>query len=131
MMGVPIAVDFTLQHHDMVDALILASPGLIGFKSLEEILQVLPKKLEQFQPAYEALIARNVERAVDVFMEDTSAPLDEYPYARQRAREIMTENIHLVSSPPPPPDLQQQLRSPTQRQRLSEIRIPTLIMVGD
>jgi pimeloyl-ACP methyl ester carboxylesterase len=130
--GSPIALDLTLRYPELVDALILASPGLIGVKSIEELLQALPKSLEQFQPAYDALFAGDVEQAVDVFMADSSAPLEKYPEARQRAREIMIENIHLVSSPPPPlPNIQQQLRPPTQRHRLSEIRVPTLILVGD
>lgn len=129
--GSPIALDLTLRYPELVDALILASPGLIGAKSMEELLQALPKNLEQFQPAYDALVAGDIEQAVDVFMTDSSAPLDKYPEARQRAKEIMIENIHLVSSPPPLPDIQQQLRPPTQRHRLSEIRVPTLILVGD
>jgi pimeloyl-ACP methyl ester carboxylesterase len=129
--GSPIALDLTLRYPELVDALILASPGLIGVKSIEEILQALPKRREQFQPAYDALITGNVEQVVDVFMADSSAPLEKYPDARRHAREIMIENIHLVSSPPPLPDVQQQLRPPTQRHRLSEIRVPTLILVGE
>lgn len=120
-LGGTIAIDFTLEYPEMVKALILVASGLSDLK--EEVLE-----------ATSALsrIAKEegVARVVQMIVEDDSYIAPENLAARQRAREILAENAHIFHSEFSSIRFWQPVEPPAS-QRLSEICVPTLIVVGE
>lgn len=120
--GGGVAADFTLEHPEMVDALILASSNLgRGPDAYRNMLTA------SFSTARD----EGVSKAVQVWLDDPyQAPSPENATARQRFREIVDENLvvnlfllygtKLVQRPDVPVF-----------QRISNIRVPTLILSGE
>lgn len=129
-LGGIIALEFVLEHPEIVEALILVSSELGGYKPLEEAFEALPQTLESLSPIVEAVKQHDVSRVIDLMMDGPWFPSQEYPRARQRARELLIENSHLLFAHPKPPMIDLEAIA-TQKQRLSEIRTPTLVIVGD
>jgi pimeloyl-ACP methyl ester carboxylesterase len=127
-LGGIIALDFTLEHPDMVDALILVGSPVPGFPI--ELLYT-KEQLEQQKlrwAAFErARQERNIPAMVDALMEDpTLVPSRNYPAARQRVRENLSEySFAWVLAPAPKQEL-----NPPAYERLAEIHKPTLIILG-
>jgi pimeloyl-ACP methyl ester carboxylesterase len=127
-LGGVIAIDFTLDNPDMVDALILVGSPVPGFPI--ELLYT-EEQLEQQQLRWaafeEAIQERNIPAMVDALMEDpTLVPSSNYPAARQRMRNNLSEySFAWVLDPAPKQDL-----DPPAYERLAEIQVPTLIMLG-
>ena len=80
-------------------------------------------------PLYETAIRTgDATRMIEALMEDPYAfPGPAYPAAHEQARQLLMANIHLWQALPKVPFVLE--RRP--RDRLSEIRVPTLILVGD
>lgn len=120
-MGGGIAIDFTLEYPDMVSALIAAAPGLGGYHYSDKVVQRVSANFSTAQD-------EGVSHAVQSILNDPYwAPAPENVAARQKMRQMLTENSHAfrlspdLSSAPVPP-------SP---ERLSEIRVPTLVIAAE
>ena len=127
-LGGVIALDFTLEHPAMVDALILVGSPVPGFPiellHTEEQLAQLRSRWVAFEKARQE---RNIPAMVDALMQDpTLVPSPNYPAARQRVRDNLSEySFAWVLDPAPRQDLE-----PPAYQRLAEIHVPTLIILG-
>ncbi|WP_165423804.1 alpha/beta fold hydrolase [Ktedonosporobacter rubrisoli] len=127
-LGGVIAIDFTLEHPDMVDALILVGTPVSGFPV--ELLYT-EEQLEQQRSrgvAFEkAIQERNRPAMVDALMQDpTLVPSPKYPAARERVRTNLSEySFAWVLDPAPRQNLE-----PPAYERLTEIQVPTLIAMG-
>jgi pimeloyl-ACP methyl ester carboxylesterase len=127
-LGGIIAIDFTLEHPTMVDALILVGSPVAGFPRellyTEEQLEQQRSRWSAFEKARQE---RNIPALVDALMEDpTLVPSSNYPAARQRVRNNLSEySFAWVLDPAPRQEL-----DPSAYERLSEIHVPTLIMLG-
>jgi pimeloyl-ACP methyl ester carboxylesterase len=127
-LGGMIAIDFTLEHPTMVDALILVDSPVPGFPI--ELLYT-EEQLEQLRSRYAPFVKarqeRNIPALVDALMEDpTLVPSSNYPAARQRVRNNLSEySFAWVLDPAPRQDL-----DPPAYERLAEIQVPTLIIMG-
>lgn len=127
-LGGMIAIDFTLEHPEMVDALILVGspvPGLTQVPLFTE--EQLQQEMQRWAPFEKAMQERDIPAMVDALMEDvTLVPSLQYPSARQHVRENLSEySFAWVLNPAPKQEL-----VPPASERLSEIVIPTLIIVG-
>jgi pimeloyl-ACP methyl ester carboxylesterase len=127
-LGGIIAIDFTLEHPTMVDALILVGSPVPGFPIellyTEEQLEQQRSRWAAFEKAKQE---RNIPDLVDALMEDpTLVPSSNYPVARQRVRNTLSEYSFVwVLNPAPRQELE-----PPAYERLSEIHVPTLLMLG-
>ncbi|HLG63962.1 MAG TPA: alpha/beta hydrolase [Ktedonosporobacter sp.] len=127
-LGGIIALDFTLEHPAMVDALILVGSPVPGFPIAllytEEQLAQLRSRWAAFEKARKE---RDLPAMVDALMQDpTLVPSANYPAARQRVRDNLSEySFAWVLDPAPRQDLE-----PPAYQRLAEIHAPTLIILG-
>jgi pimeloyl-ACP methyl ester carboxylesterase len=118
--GGRIATSLILEHPEMVDALILASSNLGR----------LPDAYRQrFAATLSAANQEGLRQAVEVFLDDSFlAPGREHVAARQNMRKILTENLPMFLFLR---DSELDLRlDPPVSERLSEIRISTLIISG-
>lgn len=128
-LGGMIAVDFTLEHPEMVDALVLVGAPVSGFPvdliyPTEELLQ---QEIQRRAPFSKALQERNIPAMVDALMEDaTLVPSPEYASARQRVHEHLSSYsfayflVPVTREEPVPPAYE----------RLADIHVPTLLIVG-
>ncbi|UCE19100.1 MAG: alpha/beta hydrolase [Gemmatimonadota bacterium] len=122
-LGGMIAIDFALEHPEMAAALIPVASGLNGYQYQDA---------ENLEPRFTAIFkagkTEGVDKAVDLLMElPYFVPAQENSEVRQRMRLMAKENYNTWS-------VQQDTRmwpSPPSLERLSEIKIPTLIIVGD
>ncbi|HEU5377227.1 MAG TPA: alpha/beta hydrolase [Ktedonobacteraceae bacterium] len=127
-LGGSIAIDFTLEHPSMVDALILVGSPVPGFPV--ELLYT-DEQMEQQRSRWaafeEAIQERNLPTMVDALMQDsTLVPSPNYPAARERVRANLSEYSFVwVFDPAPKQELE-----PPAYERLAEIQVPTLIMLG-
>lgn len=121
-MGGGIAVDFALEHPKKVGALVLVASALSGVEETDEDRQ---KWEPVFAQIMQAARAGDTERAVDLLME-IWAPLGMDDDAGRRIRQIALENPWGIT------DEGKLARpiDPPATQRLAEIRVPTLIVLG-
>lgn len=120
--GGRVAIDGALAYPALVDALIPVAPAVGGYTGSDAYLR-------QWGEIGAALAAGDVPGAVKLtlrmWMDEptrTSAEVD--PAVRERMREMMTHYYTIRGDDPPPLE-------PPAIARLAEIRVPTLIMVGD
>src|SRR5260370_25285974 len=92
-LGGVIALDFTLDYPDMVEALILFGSPIPGFPY--ELLfteEQLQQELERRKPFNQAIQERNIPAMVDSFMKNSTLfPPPHNPSARQRVRAYLSE----------------------------------------
>jgi 3-oxoadipate enol-lactonase len=121
-MGGGIAIDFTLEHPAMVDALVLVASALSGVEQSEEDEQ-------EWGPAFarimEAAKAGDMERATDLVLE-IWAPMGTEDDVGQRIRRLSLENPWAITDEG---ELDRGIDPPAVK-RLGEIRVPTLIVLG-
>jgi pimeloyl-ACP methyl ester carboxylesterase len=124
-----IAVDFTLEHPGMVDALILVGAPVSGFP--RELIyptdELLQQEIRRRAPFAEAMRARDIPAMVDALMEDTTlVPSPQYPAARERVRQHLSgySFAYFLDSAP------RQELVPSAYERLADIQVPTLLIVG-
>lgn len=121
-LGSAIALDFTLHYPDMVETLLLAAPTISGYKMTSAEMK------QRWQALVSAVKANDRARLLELWANDPMMPQEEeYPAAHQRYRELLSEYsfVHYFS-----PGLQQ-LLGPSAAERLAEVQVPTLIIVGD
>ncbi|MGH9788315.1 MAG: alpha/beta fold hydrolase [Candidatus Acidiferrales bacterium] len=117
-LGGALAIDFALAHPDRVACLVLVAPGLSGYQFSDGFQQRLA-------PFMAALQAGETERLVQLMLDDPYLlPAVKNPAARERAKKIWAENSRLPNVAPIGLD-------PPARNRLGEIHVPTLIVLGD
>ncbi len=128
--GGTLALDFTLEHPDRVDALILVASGISGVPpSMTEVVQSF---IGQY---YGALQQKNIPRAVEATLQywvdgPRRTPEQMNTHARAQITAMLTQHIqqhgdflahqqHMLPLEPPAIE------------RLAEVKVPTLIVVGD
>lgn len=120
-LGGMIAADFTLEHPEMVEALILTSSGLRGDKS--------PRN-EKSLAAYKMAETEGREKAIELWMEHpffvTGKNIRNY---QKRTRQMLSDNYKYWG--PTPQIIQLNWGKQPTIERLAEIKAPTLIVAGD
>ena len=124
-LGGRIAIDFTLEHPDMVSALIPVAPGLSGYQFTWEGIR---ENLTEF---VQALEQRDLERATEYLLRcwtdgPRRTPDQVDPAVRERVRGMLTENLTRLMN-----EEELSPQAPAAIARLKEIRAPTLVIVGD
>jgi pimeloyl-ACP methyl ester carboxylesterase len=117
-LGGRIAIDFTLVHPDRVASLVAVAAGMSGF---EFSAGNYPQQLRAAQE-------EGGEAAAELWLKDPyMVPAMEHPELAPRIRQLVLENAREWLQNPL---LARRLRPPAAR-RLAEIRMPTLVVVGD
>ena len=125
--GGRIAADFAVEYPSMLDHLVLVSPGMSGYKSSGPEEDKMWEEFDnQMKPQEDA---DREGRAADAVEMDVNAWASaQTPANRERIRQIALDNFHVHVENPwklqVPPE-------PRTFQRLSQIRVPTLIIIGD
>src|SRR5262245_27216355 len=121
-MGGGVAIDFAVEHPQLVWALVPVAAALSGVEETDE-------EREEWAPVFgrimEAANAGDIERAVDLLME-IWAPLGTRDLSGQRIRQIALENPWAITSEG---NLAREIDPPA-LPRLSTIRAATLIVLG-
>lgn len=123
-MGGKVAIDFALEYHEDVAALVAVGAGLSGFRHTD------PNTLAQWEAIDAAVAGGNqaeaVELEVRMWVDGVGrAPEDVPTSARERVREM---DLALIQRNDP--ELETKEIEPPAIGRLGEIAIPTLIVVG-
>ena len=123
--GGRVAIDFTVEHPDRVRALVPVAPGLSGYQERADATpsrdwEGIERRLQT------AIEAGDLEQAIDIDLE-IWAPLGVADDVGRRIREIALENCHTAVLDD---GLERRPAVPA-AQRLSEISVPTLVILGD
>ncbi len=127
-LGGEIAQGFTLEHPEMVDALILVGAPIGGYPHELMFTEAqLQEQMRRWAVFGKAIQDRDRVAMVDAVMNDaTLVPSPQYPAARQRVYEQLSEYSFVWVLDP----VSQQQLEPPAYERLSEISVPTLIITG-
>jgi len=133
--GGALAIDFTLEHPVMVDALIPVTAGDSGFQPSEEVMKKHPDVVRMYTSLDEAFEKHDTARAVEISLElwtdgPGRLPRQAAPDVRERVREMTTRNWERpddeAQAETPPVPLE-----PPAVERLSKIGVPTLVILGE
>lgn len=133
--GGQMTIDFTLEHPEMVDALIPVTAGVSGWRPSAEVMQKHPDVVQMYTNLQDAFKKHDVARAVEISLKlwtDGPGRLPEQadPGVRVRVREMSTRNWERpddeVQAETPPAPLE-----PPAIGRLSQIGVPTLVILGE
>jgi len=119
--GGQVALDFTLEHPDMVGRLILVAAGMSGDDTPDD-----PEMINLLEEAEEAFKAGDLERMVDLQLR-VWTPLRTNPEVDRRIRDIAMDNRAVDTLDW---SLSQRLDPPAAG-RLAEVRVPTLVILGE
>ncbi len=133
--GGALALDFTLEHPEMVDALIPVTAGVSGFEPSEEVMKQRPDVVRLYMSLEEAFEKHDIAQAVNISLElwtdgPGRLPGKADPNVRERVREMTTRNWER-------PDDEAQAETPAVPLeppavgRLSKIEMPTLVILGE
>lgn len=133
--GGQLAIDFTLEHPEMVDALIPVTAGVSGWRPSAEVMQKHPEVVQMYTDLQDAFDKHEVARAVEISLKlwtdgPGRLPGQANPNVRERVREMSTRNWERpddqvqAETPPVPLD-------PPAVERLSQIDVPTLVILGE
>jgi pimeloyl-ACP methyl ester carboxylesterase len=128
-MGGSLALDFTLAHPDMVDALILVASGVSGHEmtSFETVYKAIGEEIEEAAKRGDYERASELETRIWVDgPERTPQQVD--PLVRQRMYEMNLYNYQRMGNAEFP--LPQPLDPPAIA-RLGEVAVPTCLIIGD
>src|SRR5436305_4199455 len=67
--GGALAIDFTLEHPEMVDALIPVTAGVSGFRPSEEVMKKHPEVVRMYTSLEKAFEQHDITRAVEISLE--------------------------------------------------------------
>lgn len=126
--GGQIATDLTLEHPEMVDALVLVGAGLSGFSNESG---PTPEEMQAFEEMEEAETKEDWERVADldvrVWVDGFGRPGGQGDQkVREKVRKMCVENYRRPYGSGEPIVL-----DPPAAGRLGEIKIPTLVLVGE
>src|SRR5205807_769952 len=116
--GAEVATDFALAYPDRVARLIVASPGLSGY---------VPPPLPWTQPVFQAAGAGDAEGAAKLWAETPIMALKNDLSAASTVRDLVMANVRLWTFRTNPV----QRLTPPAITRLSEIKCPSLVVVGE
>jgi pimeloyl-ACP methyl ester carboxylesterase len=119
-LGGTIAIDFALEHPEMVEALILAGSAIRGYKYVP---------VGDRSAIFQAAGKKEVEKAVALWLADpVFSTAQNRPAAFASMRAMLTDNFKAWSSIPP-----ELTKWPAYSsiERLAEIKAPALVLVGD
>ena len=119
-LGGRIAIDFALEYPQRVTSLTLVAPGMSGFAvPLEESQRIRAIMMVGAQ--------EGAQKAAEKWLEDPYlVPAMENPACREKVRQLIFDNAEFWVRPSP-----EQIPRHIAAMRLSEISVPTLIIVGD
>lgn len=115
--GAELAIDFAVAHADMADALVLGGPVV---NSLGYTSHFTRRNIDNYGPDMATVIEKWASDKYEVASGNTSA--------RQRLRDLLTANPQNLA---PEKDRYGQPSSQRGLERLADIRVPTLILVGE
>jgi pimeloyl-ACP methyl ester carboxylesterase len=122
-LGGRIAVDFAVAYPKRVRSLVLAGPGLAGYEA--------PNAEEQESRMWNLVKAARddgPDKVTELWLKDPyMAPAMEQPRLAPRLQRLVRENAHRWLSNP----LLQSSPKPLAAKRLEEIKIPTLLVLGE
>lgn len=121
-LGSMIAADFTLEHPDMVDRLILTAPGLRG--------STAPRN-EKARAVYKLAETEGRDKAIDAWMENEFFVTGKQnsPAYEERMRAMLRDNYKTWG--PTPTQIVWNWPKQQTMERLGNIRAPTLVIIGD
>lgn len=120
-LGGQVATDFTLEHPEMVEKLILPASSLRGYQS--------PRN-EKTIAIYRAAEEEGMEKAIEMWLDHPLFVTGKTnPVYQRRTRQMLAANFR-TWGPTPKPIVWTWPEKPT-IERLSEIKKPTLIIIGD
>lgn len=120
-LGGMVATDFTLEHPEMVEKLILPASALRGYQS--------PRN-EKTVAIYRASEEQGMEKAIEMWLDhQLFATGKNNPAYQRRTRQMLADNFR-TWGPTPKPIVWTWPEKPT-IERLSEIKKPTLVIIGD
>lgn len=133
--GGSLAIDFTLEHPEKVDALIPVTAGVSGYRPSEDLMKEHPDVVRMYTSLNKAFEKHDITRAVEVSLVlwtdgPGRLPGQAAPEVRERVREMTTRNWNRpddeaqAETPPLPLD-------PPAVARLSEIAVPTRVILGE
>ncbi len=126
--GGQIAVDFTLEYSEKVEALIAVASGISGYKGGDQGKEMETQMFAEMDEAWEqGDFTRLVDLEVRMWVDGPGQPPDRVDArVRERVRQMESEDlVHNAIKGKPQP------LSPPASGRLGEIRVPTLVIVGD
>jgi pimeloyl-ACP methyl ester carboxylesterase len=120
-----VALDFAIAHPDLIEKLVLVSPGLRGYDFRDPWVET------KFGAMMRALSQRDLNGAVEVFLTmwvdgPFRRPAEVNPLVRERVREMASRSFGLSRIAPNCKGL-----DPPAAGRLSELRVPTLVVLGE
>jgi len=126
-----IAIDFTLEHPEMIDALIAVSSGLNGYQSPIEAGGEWPPEWKEFTEAkQQGDNPKAAEAMLRYWIDGSKRPPEQVdPVLREGVRKTLIHNYSLANDPNSWGMLQSV--EPPAITRLSDIHVPTLVIVGD
>lgn len=127
--GGQIALDFALEHPGRVGALVLVAAGLSGYQHpATEAESEARRMLAAMDEAWtNREFARLVDMEVRMFVDGPGQPPDRVDHrVRERVREMRAAHFRRQDGEARPQPL-----DPPAVDRLAEIRVPTLVLVGD
>jgi 3-oxoadipate enol-lactonase len=120
-LGGRIAIDFALAYPDRVDKLVLMGPGLTGYEFKIEDDQHMKRAIDR-------AAAGDAQGAMDLWLEHPMMkPAMSNPRLAERIRRIANDNLAIWERL----SVVERVSNPPAIQRLSEIRKPTLLIVGE
>lgn len=133
--GGALAVDFTLEHPERVAALIPVTAGVSGYRPSEELKQRHPEVVRMFLALSEAFEQHDLARAVEVSLElwtdgPGRLPAQAAPEVRDRVRAMTAHNWSRLDGEELADNIALPLEPPAIG-RLSEIAVPTLVILGE
>lgn len=122
--GAKTVLDFTLEHPETAEALVLVAPALGGFRWDGE----QPTQLKELEAAESAGDVERVnELELQIWVDGRGRNPSE---VNQGVRELVRQMNRIALTAPYDPD-QEQMLEPSAINRLGQIRVPTLIVTGD
>jgi pimeloyl-ACP methyl ester carboxylesterase len=123
--GGKIAIDFTLAHPEMVSSLVLVAPDLGGYVASAEVQQFNEEEARLLEQGdLDAAAELNVRTWVD-------GPRRGLEQVNPRVRERVREMQYHAFTIPVPDGVDEIPLEPPAIKRLAEIRVPTLLIIGD